>query len=325
MGRRRQNNHDLPPRLHKKGDAYYYVTSTVPRQWLKLGKDLAAAKLEWAKLEGEQLDDSDKSFAAIAKRYQKEVIPTKAPQTQKGNAKELVNLLSAFSHMPIDAIKPQHIQQYMTIRGQDAKVRANREKALFSHIFNFARSHGYTDATNPCQGIKGFREAGRDRYIEDGEYLAVWENAHYTVQDAMDLAYLTGQRPADVLKLDRADIKDGFLWITQNKTGKKLRIQISGELESLIGRIIARPRPISSTALIQDDKGHRLTYCALRSRFDKARELAKVSFQFRDIRAKSATDTDDLAHAQKLLGHKNRGMTEHYTRNKIGEKVKPLK
>lgn len=117
----------------------------------------------------------------------------------------------------------------------------------------------------------------------------------------------------------------GSLWITQNKTGKKLRIQIIGELDSAINRILARPRPISSAALIQDDKGHRLTYCALRSRFDKARELAKVNFQFRDIRAKSATDTDDLAHAQKLLGHKNRGMTEHYTRNKIGEKVRPLK
>lgn len=32
----------------------------------------------------------------------------------------------------------------------------------------------------------------------------------------------------------------------------------------------------------------------MRSRFDKARDLAKVSFQFRDIRAKAATDTGDL-------------------------------
>lgn len=325
MGRRRQKDLDLPPRLHRKGDAYYYVTSTEPRRWIKMGKDLAEAKLAWAKLEGEQPDNNDKAFSAVAKRYKKEIFPTKAPQTQKDNTKELENLLSAFGHMPIDAIKPQHIQEYMEIRGQAAKVRANREKALFSHIFNFARSRGYTEAINPCQGIKGFKEAGRDRYIEDDEFRAVWEKVHYTVQDAMDLAYLTGQRPADVLKLNRADIKDGALWITQNKTGKKLRIQIMGELATVINRILARTRQITSLALIQDDKGHRLTYCALRSRFDKARELAGVNFQFRDIRAKSATDTDDLAHAQKLLGHKNRDMTEHYTRNKIGEKVKPLK
>jgi len=58
-------------------------------------------------------------------------------------------------------------------------------------------------------------------------------------------------------------------------------------------------------------EGLRLTLGALRSRFDKARTLAKVDFQFRDIRAKAATDTGDLAHSQTLLGHTNRDMTEH--------------
>ena len=48
-----------------------------------------------------------------------------------------------------------------------------------------------------------------------------------------------------------------------------------------------------------------------------------VSFQFRDIRAKAATDTSDLAHSQKLLAHKNRDMTEHYVRKREGEVVRP--
>ena len=42
----------------------------------------------------------------------------------------------------------------------------------------------------------------------------------------------------------------------------------------------------------QDGNGQRLTSGALRSRFDKAREGARVDFQFRDIRAKAATDTE---------------------------------
>jgi hypothetical protein len=64
--------------------------------------------------------------------------------------------------------------------------------------------------------------------------------------------------------------------------------------------------------LVQDENGPPLTYFALRSRFDKARELAGVSFfQFQDLRAKAATSTGDLAHSQKLLAHKNRDMTEH--------------
>ena len=65
--------------------------------------------------------------------------------------------LKVFAHMAIDAIAPMHIREYMDIRGQVAKVRANREKALFSHLFNKAREWGYTAMQNPCQGVKGFK------------------------------------------------------------------------------------------------------------------------------------------------------------------------
>jgi len=61
------------------------------------------------------------------------------------------------------------------------------------------------------------------------------------------------------------------------------------------------------------------------TRIFKARKAAGVSFQFRDIRAKAATDTGDLAHAQVLLGHKRREMTEHYVKRRTGERVKPLR
>lgn len=135
------------------------------------------------------------------------------------------------------------------------------------------------------------------------------EKAGDTMRDAMDMALLTGQRPADVLKIQRADIHDGALWIVQNKTGAKRAIEITGELAELI----------------QDDDGKPLGTFALRSRFDKARTAAGVSFQFRDLRAKAATDTGDLAHSQKLLGHRNREMTEHYVRARVGERVQPLR
>lgn len=96
-------------------------------------------------------------------------------------------------------------------------------------------------------------------------------------------------------------------------------------MASVITRINERPRRAISAFLIQDENGQPLTQGTLRSRFDKARTLAKVDFQFRDIRAKAATDTGDLAHSQTLLGHKNRDMTEHYVKARMGERVKPLR
>lgn len=325
MGRRRQSNFDDPPRFHRKGKTWYHVSGTVPRIWTRLSNDRAEALRQWALREGVREDDSTKLFSVVVKRYIREVYPLKSARTRKDNDKELVHLLRVFGHVPIDLIAPMHIREYMDLRGQVAKVRANREKALFSHIFNKAREWGYTTATNPCQGVRGFKESGRDRYVTDEEFERVKLHAHFTVVDAMDLALLTGQRPADVLKLRRSDIRDGALWIVQNKTGARLGIEITGELATVVERINGRTRQTASDFLIQDENGQPLGQAALRSRFDKARLAANVSFQFRDIRAKTATDIGDLSRSQKLLAHKNREMTEHYVRKRLGERVSPLR
>ena len=246
-------------------------------------------------------------------------------RTQRDNLKELDRLRSVFGPVLIENIKPHHVRAYLDKRGQTGKARANREKALLSHVFNKAREWGYTDSPNPCQGVKGFPELGRDRYVTDAEFEAVRAKADPTLRDAMDLALLTGQRPADVLKIRRADIRDGAIFVAQNKTGAKRAIEIVGELAVVVDRILTRPRERYSELLIQDDNGRPLSLLALRRRFDRARRAAGVHFQFRDIRAKTASDTGDLAHSQRLLGHKNRDMTEHYVREHVGQRVRPLR
>ncbi len=325
MGRRRTTFKDLPPGMHMKGDSYYHVTSTTPRKWTPLGRERARALLEWARIEGTEPDPTVRTFEVIALRYEREVMPTKAARTQKDNLKELDRLRLVFGAVLIDNIRPHHVRAYLDKRGQTAKARANREKALLSHLFNKAREWGYTDAPNPCQGVKGFTEAGRDRYVTDAEFQAVREKADPTLRDAMDLALLTGQRPADVLKMKREDIRDGALFVAQNKTGAKRAIEVVGELAQVLDRIASRQRERLSAFLVQDDNGRPLTMLAMRGRFDKARKAAGVAFQFRDIRAKTASDTGDLGHSQRLLGHKNRDMTEHYVRERVGQRVKPLR
>lgn len=109
------------------------------------------------------------------------------------------------------------------------------------------------------------------------------------------------------------------------QNGARLGIDVTGELAAVIARVNERPRRAISAYLIQDENGQPLTQSALLSRFDKALTLAKVDFQFRDIRAKAATDTGDLVHSQTLLGHKNRDMTEHYVKARAGVRVKPLR
>lgn len=74
-------------------------------------------RLAHCRREGVREDDSTKLFSLIVKRYVREVYPTKAARMRADNDKELIHLLHVFGHMPIDAIAPMHIREYMNLRG----------------------------------------------------------------------------------------------------------------------------------------------------------------------------------------------------------------
>ncbi len=105
-------------------------------------------------------DDATRLFAMEARRYTREIFPTKTATTRRDNEKELANLMKVCAHMPIDAIAPMHIREYLDIRGQVAKFRANREKALFSHIFNKARNGATPQASTLARASKASRKQG---------------------------------------------------------------------------------------------------------------------------------------------------------------------
>ena len=202
-----------------------------------------------------------------------------------------------------------------------------------------ARGWGYTDLPNPCEGIKGHSLKKRTVYITDAVFAAVYEQAAQPLRDAMDLAYLTGQRPADALRMSQHDIIDGHLIVTQEKTKQPLRILVTGELSALIKRIELRKKThhVETAALLVNIHGRPLTAPTLRYQFEEARTLAAAAtpqianaingFWFYDLRAKAADDTSDERGdqaASDLLGHDSVKTTQrHYLRR--GKIVAPTK
>ncbi|WP_439865242.1 hypothetical protein [Pseudomonas antarctica] len=62
------------------------------------------------------------------------------------------------------------------------------------------------------------KEKPRDYYAGESEWSAVYAEALQELKDTMDLGYLTGESPADVLKIAATDLNNGFLLIGQGKT-----------------------------------------------------------------------------------------------------------
>jgi integrase len=243
MRPRKSENRHLPPRLYerkwkrKSGKvwiSYYYLDKS--GREIALGPDLNVARLKWAELEAKDKPRDLLLMKAIFDRYERDIIPKKAPRTQKDNLAELRQLRPFFEEAPIDAIAPALVAQYRDARS--APVRANREIALLSRVYNLAREWGLTTKENPCQGVRKNKELPRDFYANDAVWKSVYAKAVEELKVAMDLAYLTGQRPADVLVMRKDDIEDKALGVNTEEDPQEAADPAGG---GRIGQWAGRP------------------------------------------------------------------------------------
>ena len=321
MGRSQTTSKGLPPRMLrrvlKSGKTYYYYLTENGRKE-PLGSDLVAARLKWAHLEN---GPASGPIRAALDRFKTEYIVTLSPKTATEYGRAIDNLKLAFGDMRFEQVDAAHIYEYLDKR--TAKVAAQREIATMSSFWTWAKQRGVTNAAYPFAGMRKGKKSKRDRYVTEEEFNEVRARAAPILQDAMDLLLLTGQRPSDVLKATRQDIRDGVLWFVQGKTGKTVRVRVEGELAAAIDRMQKRPRKIQSIYLVADGRGQRVTIFALDKAFAKAR--GDATWQLRDLRAKMITDTTDLREAQKRAGHASEKTTADIYRRVKGEIVGPLR
>ena len=308
---------------------------------MPLGSDYVLAVKKWVDLTQEDAPDVA-TFIELADRYEREVLVLKAKSTQrvqKSDIKDLRKFFSMPTPAPLNQIRPVHIYKLLEWK-KASPTTANRLKRVFSHMFNKARAWGYTENENPVTGIEGFELGKREVDVTDEVFKAVWLCAPPSLRDAMDLAYLTGQRPGDVLEFTEHQIVDGvFIIKKQAKTGKPLRIRVEGEFGQLLDRISARKagHKVWCANIAVNQWGMRLTKITMRRQFVEARKAAAAAnpklaedikaMWFYDLRAKAADDTADDGGDQAaadLLGHDSVKTTQrHYLRR--GKKVGPTR
>lgn len=313
MGRRRTRDLDLPPLMYRKRGRFYYGKANVA-----LGPDFGKALRRYAELHGGAAGPG--TFAEAVRQYTLDELPKKAAKTADEYERQLGTLVQVFGRCPLDggSIRPKDVHDYLAAR---PRIAGAREKALMSAVWNFARRIGLTDAPNPCAGVRA-PKARRTRYVTDAELAAALAAADPTLAGFMELAYRTGQRPGDVLRMTRADVRDAALWVTQAKTGAKVRIAVVGPLEALLERLRAIHK-VGSLYLIHNHRGQPLTIAAMQKRWEIVRARIGADWQLRDLRAKAATDA--AGGAQELLGHAAATTTDGYIRRIAGGLAQPVR
>ena len=327
MSPKRSKDNEWPKRVTQKHGAFYYLKPVIKNgksttQWIRLGKTEPEMLQALAELKSE----GSGKMAAIIERYRNEILIKKARNTQGAQAKQLDRLKRAFGHMQPNHIRPSHLAQYHDLIGADAPYQANRELSLIAHVLKYAVRWGYID-DNPAREIQRHPEHARKRYVTHDELQAVANVAPLWIKILMALAYLTGQRRADLLSMTKDQVREDGIYIRQSKTGTELLIEWTPELKAAIDEAITTlPDPgVSSMYVICDNRGQRRRDAAFTTAWTRLMDkciadgVITEKFQFRDIRAKAGSDSDG-----KQLGHRSEAtLKRHYKR--LPERVKPTK
>jgi len=352
-------------RVRKRGkNAKFIITFRAPPALQPLWDNLAEPKLG----EGKTLAEAERqayetwknriyqsttpmTMGALFDRYQAEVIPEKAQQTQTYNLKSMRRVRKIIdAKMPIVAFKTHMVFAYRdNVHRKVGAKSANSDLELLSHMFTKCFEWGVPLGEHPIkQKVQKISIPPRERYVEDWEVDCLMSVANKMLKVYIPLKLATGKDKSMLLMLKLDDLReDGLRFNKRVKTAKKggksslMPYLVNGEstgLKELIDDVLdwrKKHLKVGSVYLFATSQGQPYiklngTTSAFNTRWQEAMKKAlkttELSERFteHDLCAKTASDVEKLEHAAQLRQHTNTQTTERVYRRKP-KVVVPLK
>jgi integrase len=159
--------------------------------------------------------------------YGVSVIANKKPKNRAG----YMNALSSFSHVYPDVmvaeITPRHASRYASFISGLSPCTINHYYVALRHVCSKAVSDGILEK-NPFAGLSVKRVPAEKEFltIPELEKMIATECANSNVKRAFLFSCFTGLRLGDVGGLVSDQIRDGYLYFTQAKTGAHERLRL---------------------------------------------------------------------------------------------------
>ena len=278
----------------------------------------------------------------ILERYERDCLEELAPRTRRDYARHIGHLRRRFGHLDATLLEPRDFADFLNVRR--GKIQRVRQLAVLSAAFTIAVRRWFWLKINVLRDVERPKSKPRDRLILDEEFETCrLQAAPKRVGLAMQLALLTGQRQGDIIRFKWADVRDGRiddlvrggqrsiseLHIYQSKTGKRIAIEVTGDLEAILDQCwqLKGGGHTGSEYVLPTRTGKPYTSEGFRACWQRTINRycrnGGNRFHFHDIRALAATKCRTLEEAQQLLGHTSSAMTRRVYRRGI-ERVRPL-
>ena len=222
--------HPVPCVYYKHG-AYWYVKRG---KWERIGVTLEDALAEYGRRQA--ADKEGKLPLLIESTFQHHVKAANPPLAESTIAqyRYAANVLKRKFKRFNDPtqIKASHVAK-IKVDGSENPNMTNRIVSLLRTLFGYWLEAGKAE-NNPCVGVKRYKEAKRKRLITMPEWSAIYEHAGPRLRVIMKLAFLTGQRITDVLKIHRRQLADEGIMFRQQKTDKPLTVAWSADLKTAV-------------------------------------------------------------------------------------------
>lgn len=316
---RRANPDGLPPCVYWKNGAFWLVKK---RKWTRLAKDRREALTEYARITSAPKTGS---MPALIDRIVTLHCRVKklSPQTVNAYASAAKRLMAVFRDFEPQDVRPKHVAALLHADSVTPAA-ANRNQVVLKIVMGYALREGLIDV-NPVVGAEYYAKGERERYITDGEFRKIHEQAGERLRIIMELAYFTGQRINDILALRFEQLTDVGIRFRQAKTKKQLTVEWTPELRNAVDRAKAlftdgNVQLIPQGWLLRGEvagKRHKAPrYATVLAQWRAACDAAGVTnANLHDLRAKAATDGDEQGRdVTALLGHANARQTEVYLR-----------
>ncbi len=324
----------------------YYVNGHRKRERIGPDKRLAETVLRKRKVEiaeGRYLNKQQpvtSTFDELADAYLKWIspdeqagIPARQRAWKTGDGYAIGKLQEYFGNKRLTAITPALVEQYRAWRRaslsrfgrQVLPATVNRELAVLRHMFNLARKGvlilmGGVSPENPVSQVSFEREHNeRERVLSAEEFQAVYNAATTWLKPVLLVAYHTGMRRGEILKLswEHVDLKRSIIRLRSGdtKTDDGRLIPLNQSLRELFTGLL---RGLGTSLVFRNPTTGRVyTPVAVSMAFQRACRQAGVSnATFHDLRHTFVTNARragiDYFRIMAISGHKTMRVFKRY-------------
>jgi integrase len=266
------------------------------------------------------LEEKERTFTEMMKRYIKEVSSRKAPGSYVRNQSSLKHLLPYFGEKTLAEVTSKLISAYKVKRREERATSGtiNNELGTIRHAFNVAIKEWEWCRDNPMRKVSMEKvNNARVRYLTDEELNKVLQACPYWLKPIVMVARYTGIRRENIVQLqwNQVDLFRKVILLDHTKNGDRLGIPLCERLVELF-KAHGKVRHLSGYVFAKPDgsphKGDAVGHAFLRA----CCRAGISDFHFHDLRHTFASCLVqrgvDLYRVQRLLGHKTAAMTQRY-------------